>query len=49
MSCPIESLPDIEEKAPIIPTAVYTRLFTNLVHGLVKEEKNVAFKEHFSS
>ena len=33
--------------APVRATAAYTTLFTKRVVGLVREEKNVALREHF--
>ena len=35
--------------APVIPTPVYTRLFTNLVAGFVVDEKKTAFSEQILS
>ena len=39
--------PPIAENAPATATAAYTRLLTNLVDGLVIDEKNIALKEYF--
>ena len=33
--------------APVTATPAYTRLFTNLVEGLVIDEKNIALNEYF--
>ena len=40
-------MPLIAENAPTIATLAYTRLFTNLVEGLVIDEKKIALSEYF--
>ena len=39
----------VNESAPIRATAAYIMLFTNLVEGLVMEEKNIALRDAFES
>ena len=36
--------PRMTAYAPVMPTAAYTMLLTNLVLGLVMDEKNVALR-----